>query len=55
MEQIQIFANLLGNFGFPILMTSYLLIRFEKKIEMLTEAVSELKNTCMFSNEKGKG
>ncbi|WP_082063558.1 YvrJ family protein [Anoxybacillus sp. B2M1] len=29
-------TNLVGNFSFPIVMTSYLLLRFEKRIEMLT-------------------
>ncbi|HZH58983.1 MAG TPA: YvrJ family protein [Metabacillus sp.] len=46
MDQFQMLINLLGNFGFPIVITSYLLLRFEKRIEMLTEVISELKNTC---------
>lgn len=35
----------LGNFGFPIALAVYLLIRFEKKIEALTAAIETLKNT----------
>lgn len=36
---------LLGNFGFPILIAVYLLIRFERKIEALTSVIIELKNS----------
>ncbi|WP_178025000.1 YvrJ family protein [uncultured Paenibacillus sp.] len=28
--------------GFPIVLTGYLLIRFEKKLEILTETISQL-------------
>ncbi|KYD18772.1 YvrJ family protein [Geobacillus thermodenitrificans] len=55
MEQIQLWTNLLGNLGFPIVITGYLLLRFEKKIEILTEAISDLKNTysnCFYQNNK---
>jgi hypothetical protein len=30
---ISLFSTAIGNFGFPIVITAYLLIRFEKKIE----------------------
>ncbi|MGG3641510.1 YvrJ family protein [Bacillus gobiensis] len=33
----------IGNFGFPLVLAVYLLLRFEKKIEVLTEAISTLK------------
>ncbi|MED3778402.1 YvrJ family protein [Geobacillus stearothermophilus] len=46
MDQFQMLTNLIENFGFPIVVTAYLLLRFEKRIEMLTEVISELKNTC---------
>ena len=29
----------ISNFGFPIVVASYLLVRFEKKIEKLTEVI----------------
>ena len=29
----------IGNFGFPIVVASYLLFRFEKKVEMLSENI----------------
>ncbi|MBT3123391.1 MULTISPECIES: YvrJ family protein [Bacillus] len=32
-----------GNFGFPLVLAVYLLIRFEKRIENLTEAINHLK------------
>lgn len=36
--------NILGNFGFPVMITIYLFVRFEKKIENLASVISELKN-----------
>lgn len=35
-------VGILGNFGFPVLIAIYLLIRFEKRIEGLTEAINQL-------------
>ncbi|MFE3893377.1 YvrJ family protein [Priestia sp. YIM B13446] len=32
----------MGNFGFPIVVTFYLLLRFEKKIDYLTEAINNI-------------
>ncbi len=37
-------ATLIANLGFPIVITLYLLIRFEKKISDLSEAINALKN-----------
>jgi len=39
---IQQIITILGNFGFPVVIAIYLLIRFEKRIENLTEAISQL-------------
>lgn len=39
---IQQIISILGNFGFPVVIAIYLLIRFEKRIENLTEAISQL-------------
>lgn len=36
-------AALIGDLGFPIVITVYLLVRFEKKIEALTTAIQDLK------------
>lgn len=46
MDRTEIWTALLGNLGFPIVVAGYLLLRFEKKIESLTEAISALKDTC---------
>ncbi|MEK4715930.1 YvrJ family protein [Sporosarcina sp. FSL K6-5500] len=34
--------QMIGNFGFPIVITIYLLHRFEKKIEKLEQVIQEL-------------
>ena len=48
MEQ---FLSQIGNFGFPLVLAIYLLLRFEKKIESLTAVISHLENTI---NKKEK-
>ncbi len=35
----------LGNFGFPIVVSIYLLVRFEKKLDDLTKVISENNGT----------
>lgn len=52
MNEINNWVILLGNFGFPILIAVYLLIRFERKIESLTTVISELKNTLNKNNRR---
>lgn len=42
----------IGNFGFPIVITGYLLIRFEKKIEHLNDSIQALAQVI---REGGKG
>jgi len=42
---IPVWTIILGNFGFPISITIYLFLRFERKIEKLEEVISELNNT----------
>lgn len=39
---IETFIKAIGNFGFPLVLAVYLLLRFEKKIESLTEAINQL-------------
>lgn len=34
--------DLITNFGFPVVLSGYLLIRFEKKLEYLTISINEL-------------
>ncbi|MCQ6281044.1 YvrJ family protein [Bacillus sp. EB600] len=36
---------LVGNLGFPIVVAFYLLIRFERKIDNLTEAINKMTDT----------
>ena len=36
------FVQLIGNFGFPIVITIYLLHRFERRLEALESAIDEL-------------
>ncbi|MBB2480726.1 YvrJ family protein [Bacillus sp. APMAM] len=43
-DELKIYFSLIGNFGFPVGLTIYLLLRFEKKIERLTEAIERLRN-----------
>ncbi|MDZ3957036.1 YvrJ family protein [Bacillus thuringiensis] len=43
-SNLDIWFTALGNFGFPILITIYLLVRFEKKIDNLIEAIDKLKD-----------
>lgn len=40
---IETLISTIGNFGFPLVLAVYLLLRFERKIETLTDAISNLK------------
>ncbi|WP_349346901.1 YvrJ family protein [Priestia megaterium] len=42
MTPFEMFSASIGNFGFPLVLSIYLLIRFEKRIETLTSAIYEL-------------
>ncbi|GLI84498.1 MULTISPECIES: YvrJ family protein [Rossellomorea] len=44
-----VFVQLLGNFGFPIAVTLFLLVKLEKKLEQLEQAIQALSQT--FSKE----
>ncbi|MMZ62987.1 YvrJ protein family protein [compost metagenome] len=46
--------ELIPNLGFPIVITTYLLLRFEKKIEKLSDAINELINVIKISSKEGK-
>ncbi|MDV2583475.1 YvrJ family protein [Alkalibacillus haloalkaliphilus] len=41
--EIDLLYELIGNFGFPIAITIYLLLRLEKKIAELTSAITKLR------------
>nr|WP_159881396.1 YvrJ family protein [Paenibacillus puerhi] len=42
LDNTQYLFTAVSQVGFPIVLTGYLLIRFEKKIETLTESISKL-------------
>ncbi|WP_428910318.1 YvrJ family protein [Niallia sp. Krafla_26] len=42
---ISTWTSILGNFGFPVLVSLYLLLKFEAKIEKLTEVIEKLIET----------
>lgn len=37
---MEAFFSAIANFGFPIVVAAYLLFRFEKKVDTLTEAIT---------------
>lgn len=41
-SDIPLLTNILGNFGFPIVITIYLFLRFERKLEKLEEVILKL-------------
>ncbi|WP_405096984.1 YvrJ family protein [Oceanobacillus sp. FSL H7-0719] len=42
LESIPIWISLVGNFGFPIAITVYLFVRFERKLDDLEKVILEL-------------
>jgi hypothetical protein len=49
MEEI---INQIANFGFPIVLSIYLLVRVEGKLEKLTESINELSKTIASMDRK---
>lgn len=47
MEEI---VKQIANFGFPIVLSVYLLVRVEGKLEKLTESINELSKTIASMN-----
>lgn len=43
-ELITMFSAAVGNYGFPIAVTIYLLLSFQKKMEELTRTINELRH-----------
>jgi hypothetical protein len=41
-QLITLITTSIGNFGFPIVLTAYLLTRFEKKLENLNNTIQDL-------------
>ncbi|TQR20632.1 YvrJ family protein [Psychrobacillus vulpis] len=48
-------VQLIGNFGFPIVVTIYLLHRFENKIDSIVNAIHSMENSVNNTVEKKKG
>ncbi|MBI6875282.1 YvrJ family protein [Clostridium aciditolerans] len=42
--------NMIGNLGFPIAVSVYLLVRLEGKLEVLTQSINNLSNVINKSN-----
>jgi len=51
-DDISIWGSFIGNFGFPIAITIYLFIRFEKKIEKLEIVILQLSEVIKAVNNK---
>ena len=54
-ENVPIWISLIGNFGFPIAITVYLFIRFERKIDKLEAVIMELSEVIKSLNYKKEG
>ncbi|WML34404.1 YvrJ family protein [Clostridium sp. OS1-26] len=42
--------NMIGNVGFPIAVSVYLLVRLESRLEVLTQSINNLSNVINKSN-----
>ncbi|NMA68941.1 MAG: YvrJ family protein [Desulfitobacterium sp.] len=51
MEEI---LNLVGNFGFPIAVSAYLLVRIERKLNELSTSIMELAKVIAVLEVKGE-
>lgn len=40
----------IGNYGFPIIVSAYLLVRIEAKLDQLTKSITELRSALLMSN-----
>ncbi|MGE4273657.1 MAG: YvrJ family protein [Desulfitobacterium sp.] len=47
--------NIVGNFGFPIAVSIYLLVRIEGKLNELTSSITELAKAIAILEVKGEG
>ncbi|NLW44816.1 MAG: YvrJ family protein [Syntrophomonadaceae bacterium] len=47
----------IGNYGFPIIVSAYLLVRIEAKLDQLTKSITELRSALLMSawNSSAKG
>jgi len=47
--------NLVGNFGFPIAVSAYLLVRIEGKLNQLTASITDLAKVIAVLEVRGEG
>lgn len=53
-QLITVLTTTIGNFGFPIVVTGYLLLRFEKKIDNLINTMQDFKLALLGEEDKKK-
>ncbi|MDH6374300.1 hypothetical protein M2444_006150 [Paenibacillus sp. PastF-3] len=53
-QLITVISTTIGNFGFPIVLTGYLLLRFEKKIDNLITTIQDFKLALLGEEDKKK-
>lgn len=46
------FVQIIGNFGFPVALAIYLLVRFEKRIDKLRDSIDKLSNIINDLNKR---
>jgi len=51
-ENVSMWISLIGNFGFPIAITVYLFIRFERKLDKLEASIMELSEVIKYQKYK---
>ena len=53
-ETMEEILNLVGNFGFPIAVSAYLLVRIERKLNELSTSIMELAKVIAVLEVKGE-
>lgn len=53
MSEIEIWTQIVSTVGFPIVLTFYLMFKFEKTIKQNTDALNALRSCIMQKNKKG--
>jgi len=51
-EDVTLWISIIGNFGFPIAITIYLFIRFERKLDKLETVILQLSEVIKATNKK---
>lgn len=53
-QSITFLLTAISQVGFPIVLTGYLLLRFEKKIDLLTQTIRDLMDVLSSKGEESK-